>query len=431
MADDVKLVRCRHSAVLAIVAVILLSSQAAGADIATPILVYHRFGPTARDGMTVRTAVFERQLEALMQHGYTVVPLRALVAYLRDAGSPLPRRAVVLTVDDAHRSVYTDMLPVLRRHPVPVTLFVYPSAISNAAYALTWDELRELRATGLIEVQSHTYWHPNFLEEKRRLPAEAYERLVETQLARSKAVLEARLGATVDFVSWPFGIHDEDLRRRAARAGYVAGVALGRRHATALDPIMALPRYLITDADQGARFEALLEGRAARGDAVIGRVVDAVISAAETSARTGGCCGIRTTSTHGTEFDPGDGRVTIMTARNAVTRNMVEEFAERLARARRAIYATVATTDEELATLEAHQAGNLTEDAVTEVVTTILSRLEGREKHALDEIDAAQARLAAGTYGVCEHCGRAIPIERLRAILAARYCVACQHREER
>jgi DnaK suppressor protein len=123
--------------------------------------------------------------------------------------------------------------------------------------------------------------------------------------------------------------------------------------------------------------------------------------------------------------------VTIMTARNALTRGMVQEFAERLARARRDICATVATTDEELATLEAHQAGNLTEDAATEVVTTILSRLEGREKHALDEIDAAQARLAAGTYGVCERCACAIPIERLRALPSARHCVACQHREER
>jgi peptidoglycan/xylan/chitin deacetylase (PgdA/CDA1 family) len=285
-----KVLRRARRAVLAIVAIVLLGSQARGADIATPILVYHRFGPVASDGMTVRTAVFESQLDALTRHGYTVVPLRALVAHLRGEGPPLPPRAVVLTVDDGHRSVYTDMLPVLRRHPVPVTLFVYPSAISNATYALTWDELRELRESGLVDVQSHTYWHPNFLEEKRRLTPEAYDRLVDSQLARSKAVLEARLGATVDLVSWPFGIHDEDLRRRAARAGYVAGLALGRRHATVHDPLLALPRYLITDGDQGGRFQALLERRAAGGDAV-------------RAAPAAGYPGIRTTSTRGTVFD--------------------------------------------------------------------------------------------------------------------------------
>jgi DnaK suppressor protein len=119
-----------------------------------------------------------------------------------------------------------------------------------------------------------------------------------------------------------------------------------------------------------------------------------------------------------------------MAARSEITRTLVDEFQARLAQARRDICATVTTTDEELTTLEAHQAGSLSEDVGTETVTAILSRLEGRDRHALDEIDAAQARLAAGTYGVCERCVRAIPLERLRAIPTARYCVACQDREE-
>jgi hypothetical protein len=268
------------AAVLAAVAVVLLAWPAwASADLGTPILVYHRLGSAAINEMTVRTSVFEAQVETLKRQGYTVIPLQVLVAHRLGVGPPPPPRAVVLTVDDGHRSVYTDMLPVLRRHGVAVTLFVYPSAVSNATYALTWEQLGELRASGLVDVQSHTYWHPNFLVEKRRLSAQAYQRLVEDQLRRSRAVLEQHLGTTVDLLSWPFGIHDDDLRQRATRAGYVAAVALGRRHATMLDPIMALPRYLVTDGDQGARFEALLEGRAAGGDTLVGQVVDASTSA--------------------------------------------------------------------------------------------------------------------------------------------------------
>jgi DnaK suppressor protein len=125
------------------------------------------------------------------------------------------------------------------------------------------------------------------------------------------------------------------------------------------------------------------------------------------------------------------GGVTTMAARNAIAGELVEEVRRRLAQARREIYATFATTDEELATLEVHQPGSPPEDVVTETASAVLSRLEGREKHELDEIDAAQARLAAGTYGTCEGCGRPIPLERLRAVPTARYCVACQRREER
>jgi DnaK suppressor protein len=46
-------------------------------------------------------------------------------------------------------------------------------------------------------------------------------------------------------------------------------------------------------------------------------------------------------------------------------------------------------------------------------------------RHDLAEITAAQARVAAGTYGTCERCGRPIAPERLEARPAARTCVTC------
>ncbi|WP_426310400.1 TraR/DksA family transcriptional regulator [Cellulosimicrobium sp. E-16] len=43
----------------------------------------------------------------------------------------------------------------------------------------------------------------------------------------------------------------------------------------------------------------------------------------------------------------------------------------------------------------------------------------------VEEVDAALARLDAGTYGVCEACGRPIATGRLEARPTARTCVAC------
>jgi DnaK suppressor protein len=51
--------------------------------------------------------------------------------------------------------------------------------------------------------------------------------------------------------------------------------------------------------------------------------------------------------------------------------------------------------------------------------------LIGQAERQLAEIDAALARLADGTYGVCERCGREIPVARLEARPTARTCVAC------
>jgi DnaK suppressor protein len=46
--------------------------------------------------------------------------------------------------------------------------------------------------------------------------------------------------------------------------------------------------------------------------------------------------------------------------------------------------------------------------------------------HTLAEIDAALDRIAAGTYGLCVHCGAAIPEERLEFRPFASGCVSCQ-----
>ena len=51
-----------------------------------------------------------------------------------------------------------------------------------------------------------------------------------------------------------------------------------------------------------------------------------------------------------------------------------------------------------------------------------------RAERTLAELVAAQERLAAGRYGVCERCGRDIPPERLVARPEARVCVPCARR---
>jgi peptidoglycan/xylan/chitin deacetylase (PgdA/CDA1 family) len=237
------------------------ASRAAEERPAVPILVYHRFGPTVADSMTVTTAVLEEQLAWLRAHDYRIIPLRLLLDSLRNPADPVPPRAVVITADDGHESVYREMWPLIRRYRFPVTLFIYPSAISNASYALTWEQLRTMRDTGLIDIQSHTYWHPNFRTEQDRLSPADYDKFVTSQLVKSRDVLASRLGRTVDLLAWPYGIHDGDLPQRAARAGYVAAFALGERHARDDDDIMALPRYLMAEAYRGPAFAKLLAGR--------------------------------------------------------------------------------------------------------------------------------------------------------------------------
>ncbi len=240
-----------------------VTAKAGGLMVQVPILLYHRFGP-AIDGMTVTMGVFEAHLVFLKDHGYTVIPLREFVDCLLRKRTPPGDRSVIITADDGHRSVYSTMFPIVERYRVPVTLFLYPSAISHSSYAMTWGELRQMKKTGLFDFQSHTYWHPDFRKEKKRLKPEEYEKFVEMQLKKSREKIERELNVKVTMLGWPFGIYDDELIKEALEAGYVAAFTMERHHASRSDNIMALPRYLMVNTDKP---EINLERILARGSA--------------------------------------------------------------------------------------------------------------------------------------------------------------------
>jgi DnaK suppressor protein len=57
-----------------------------------------------------------------------------------------------------------------------------------------------------------------------------------------------------------------------------------------------------------------------------------------------------------------------------------------------------------------------------ERLATIQAEIEER----IRLVTAAQERLADGTYGVCERCGKKIAAARLEALPFAQYCIDCQ-----
>ena len=105
------------------------------------------------------------------------------------------------------------------------------------------------------------------------------------------------------------------------------------------------------------------------------------------------------------------------------------EIAARLAAERAAVRARLARTDDDLLALIAASRDSNADDEHDPEGQTIayeraqLSASAQQARSHLVEVEAALDRLAAGTYGVCEVCGRAIGAARLEARPTARTCV--------
>lgn len=87
------------------------------------------------------------------------------------------------------------------------------------------------------------------------------------------------------------------------------------------------------------------------------------------------------------------------------------------------------TIEEELGDIGGRGSGEHLADMATATYDRELDEgLEEGAQSTLVEIEAALARIADGSYGVCEICGEPIGAERLSAIPWARLCIDDQRR---
>jgi peptidoglycan/xylan/chitin deacetylase (PgdA/CDA1 family) len=167
-----------------------------------PILCYHRFG-SARSKLTVTPAAFEAQMEYLARNGYRVLPLADLSAFLQGR-EPLPQKTVIITIDDGYRSNYDIAFPILRKYGFPATVFLYSDFV-GASDAMTWAQMKEMVASGLIEVQPHSKTHANLT---LRLPGETdakYRERIRREIEAPTTLIKDRLGLPAVTFAYPYG----------------------------------------------------------------------------------------------------------------------------------------------------------------------------------------------------------------------------------
>lgn len=224
------------------------SGAIAAKSINIPILCYHNLNPTKPGSMNMTPQRFESEIKWLKSNGFSIISLKEAMAYLQGTRPSLPSKPIVITDDDGWESVYLYMLPIVRKYNIPVTLFIFPQAISVGKNNLTWAQLIELQKTGLFDIQSHTYSHPNFKHAKRNLSADNYHKFVMKELIKSKKILEEKMGKNISLLAWPFGIYNDELEKAAEKAGYQMAFTIDYRTANRNFRKMSQPRYMILES---------------------------------------------------------------------------------------------------------------------------------------------------------------------------------------
>ena len=245
-------------------------------DIRAVILVYHHVDTTTPASTSVTPERFAGHLDLLAADGYRVVPLADVVEALR-FGKPLPDRAVVLTFDDAWRSVYTEAFPMLRRRGWPFTVFVSTDAVDGRhGNTMSWDQLREIEAGGGT-IGNHSRTHDHLVRRRDGETHEQWRRRVGDDILWARRRLEAELVAPLDVFAYPYGEFTVELEALVRELGLAAVGQQSGPVGARTDPVR-IPRFPVaTGYDDRASLAQKLRTRALRVEVVAprGRVLPA------------------------------------------------------------------------------------------------------------------------------------------------------------
>lgn len=193
------------------------------------VLCYHSVEPDWESPLAVRPEAFVQQA-AWLRRSRQVLPVQDALPRL-DARGRLPGGAVALTFDDGFAALHEHVLPVLAREKLPATVFLVAETLTPTGRPVDWvdppgktppttltiGQVREMQDAG-VDFQSHSWAHHD-------LTGLSYEECLR-DLRESREFLSDLLGRQVTLLAYPRGLHDADVRKAAAAAGYSHAFAL-------------------------------------------------------------------------------------------------------------------------------------------------------------------------------------------------------------
>src|ERR1044072_9398744 len=220
------------------------------------VLAYHAIDDLSGDPLIEKYSVppvrFAEQLDYLRARGWSFVSLDQVMASF-DGGPSLPRRAILLTFDDAYADLLDAASPVLSERGIPAVAFAVTGQIGGTN---VWDSengatpLKLLDAEGLrqiaergIEVGAHTVNHRGLIE----LPADQFKE----EIAGAAEMLEQAGLPRPRAFSYPYGHWNQEVAQAVRDAGYAVAFTVDRGVVEEGTDLHALPRMAV-HADETA-----------------------------------------------------------------------------------------------------------------------------------------------------------------------------------
>lgn len=201
-----------------------------------PILMYHSvLNDANRENKYVITPEdFEKDLQFLKENGFQTITTADLIAY-KENQIALPEKPVMITFDDGYYNNYSYVFPLLKKYEMKMVLSVMgkpadeysrEGEVMNNNYShATWTMLKEMCASGYVEIQNHSYDLHNWSERRGILRKKGedsahYAQVLFNDLTKMQERIANNVGVPATAFTYPFGAVNKESRSIVEKVGF-------------------------------------------------------------------------------------------------------------------------------------------------------------------------------------------------------------------
>lgn len=125
----------------------------------------------------------------------------------------IKEKSLIITFDDGGKSNYENLFPIVKQYNIPVTINIVDDNVGKEGY-LTWEEIKEMSDSGLVDVYSHSRYHKD--------PSTVNTNQYVEDIEYSHKHIENIIGKKVTKIfTYPYGLYDEEKIIALEKAGFI------------------------------------------------------------------------------------------------------------------------------------------------------------------------------------------------------------------
>ena len=219
-------------------------SEPAQIENSAVILMYHNISDDTHPDTSVSPEMFKKHMQFIKDNEYTVWPLLKALMALK-SGKPMPSKIVVLTFDDAYRSVYSEAFPILKDKGWPFTVFVTTNYI-NDSYRnfMNWGQLREIQLYG-GDVGNHSLSHAHFVRQYKLENEIQWRQRIINEIKQAQLILQQQIENPVRVFAYPYGEYSSKVKEILRDMNYF-GLGQHSGAVSSSTDFQAIPRFSIS-----------------------------------------------------------------------------------------------------------------------------------------------------------------------------------------